>query len=92
MANTTVTVTGTSAPNVTIHFGDTVTWEGVDDFQIHMPPGFSNPSIAHNPTTGKYRGTSAPFPDRNGKAYKVPYSISANGAAADPDIEVQPGG
>jgi hypothetical protein len=91
MANSVVTVTGTSASpgTVTIHVGDTVTWEGVSDFQIHMP-GFSNPSVAHNPTSGKYHGTSAPFPARGANAYNVPYTISANGAVADPDVQVLP--
>lgn len=91
MANYVVTVNSdlTVTPDpVQIHGGDTVTWEGTEDFAVHMPPAFNNPHVQQG-GGGKWQGTSNPFPGRAEK-YKVPYTVSRGGQIHDPDVEVLP--
>jgi plastocyanin len=88
MATVTVNADLSATPDtVTINSGETVTWEGDQDFQIHLPAPHTNPHIGHN--GNKWSGTSDPFPGKAAK-YKVPYTITRGNMAHDPDIEIQP--
>jgi plastocyanin len=80
----------TASPDkITINAGETVTWEGDIDYEIHLPAPFTNPAIGRNGS--KWSGTSNPFPGRAEK-YSVHYAITAPGAATgnDPEVEVLP--
>ena len=90
MAKVTVNNDLTASPDkITINAGETVTWEGDVDYEIHLPAPFTNPSIGKSGS--KYSGTSKAFERRNEK-YNVKYTITARGAATgnDPEIEVLP--
>lgn len=92
MATVTINPDLSATPStVSINGGDTVTWEGSIDFQIHLPAPYTNPNIA--PGGGKFSGTSAPFPGKaQGKTqkYTVHYTVTSGGQSQDPDVEVQP--
>jgi len=88
MATVTVNADLSANPDkVTIRGGETVTWEGDQDFQIHLPAPYTNPRVGHNGT--KWSGTSDSFPGKAEK-YTVHYTITRGNQAHDPDIEVQP--
>ena len=90
MANYVVTVNSdlsVSPDPVQIHGGDTVTWEGSEDFAVHMPQGYNNPHVQQS--NGKWQGSSDPFPGRADK-YRVQYTVTRGGQVHDPDVEVLP--
>lgn len=90
MATKTVTVYSdlhVSEDPVQIHSGDTVSWEGDEDFAIHMQTGYNNPHVQQS--GAKWVGTSDPFPGKPDK-YRVHYTVTRGGAAHDPDVEVLP--
>lgn len=89
MAKVTVNADLSANPStVQIKGGETVTWEGDADYAIHLPAPYRNPTIGRN-GSGKFVGTSEPFPAQAQK-YTVHYTITNAGGAADPEIEVQP--
>lgn len=87
MANVTVNNDLTASPEkITIKGGETVTWQGDVDYEIHLPAPYTNPNIGRNGS--KYSGTSNSFPGRSAK-YSVHYTITARGAATGPDPEIE---
>ncbi len=88
MATVTINPDLSAEPStVTIKSGETVTWVGDINFEIHLPSPHVKPSINHG--GGRWSGTSHPFPGKSEK-YTVHYTVTANGQSHDPDIEIQP--
>ena len=78
-------------PTVTINGGETVTWVGDIEFDIHLPAPHTKPNIKAN--GGRWGGTSDPFPGKaHGKTekYTVHYTVTAQGQVHDPDIDIIP--
>jgi hypothetical protein len=72
---------------ISIRGGQTVSWEGDEEFAIHLPAPYRNPAIS--PNGGKFAGASDPFPAQ-ADVYTIHYTITRAGHVADPEIEVQP--